>query len=64
MESLIALIFCWHYEKSPIKIYWKFYKKKKKKKKFQIKDSQNIDCGYAFESPREGGSNEYPQSMF
>ena len=21
---------------------------------------QNIDCGYSFEPPRRGGSNEYP----
>ena len=26
--------------------------------------SQNIDCGYSFELPHRGGSNEYPQSMF
>ena len=25
---------------------------------------KNIDCGYAKEPPRRGGSNEYPQSMF
>ena len=25
---------------------------------------QNIDCGYALEPPRRGGSNVYPQSMF
>ena len=25
---------------------------------------QNIDCGYTLESPRQGGSNVYPQSMF
>ena len=38
---------------------------------FQIKNSdifhiyvQNIDCGYSLESPRRGGSNEYPQSLF
>ena len=38
---------------------------------FQIKNpdiyhisAQNIDCGYSLESPRRGGSNEYPQSMF
>ena len=37
---------------------------------FQIKTSdifnisaQNIDCGYSLEPPRQGGSNEYPQSM-
>ena len=23
-----------------------------------------MDCGYLLESPRQGGSNEYPQSMF
>ena len=26
--------------------------------------AQNIDCGYSFEPPRRGGSNEYPQSLF
>ena len=26
--------------------------------------AQNIDCGCSLESPRRGGSNEYPQSMF
>ena len=38
---------------------------------FSIKNSdifhvsaQNIDCGYSLEPPRQGGSNEYPQSMF
>ena len=38
---------------------------------FQIKNSdslhisaQNIDCGYSLELPRQGSSNEYPQSMF
>ena len=38
---------------------------------FQLKNvdiflifAQNIDCGYALEPPRRGGSNEYPQSMF
>ena len=25
---------------------------------------KNIDCGYSLESPRRGGSNECPQSMF
>ena len=45
--------------------------KKKKKWKFSDKNSdifhisaQNIDCGYALEPPRWGGSNTYPQSMF
>ena len=38
---------------------------------FQINNSdifhipaQNIDCGYSLEPPWQGGSNEYPQSMF
>ena len=26
--------------------------------------AQNIDCGYLLELPQQGGSNEYPQSMF
>ena len=26
--------------------------------------AQNIDCGYLFEPPHQGGSNRYPQSMF
>ena len=40
-------------------------------KKIQLKTfdiflifAQNIDCGYALEPPRRGGSNAYPQSMF
>ena len=43
----------------------------KKNENFQMKKSsifyisaQNIDCGYLLELPRQGGSNEYPQSMF
>ena len=35
----------------------------KKSDNFHI-SAQNIDCGYSFEPPRRGGSNEYPQSMF
>ena len=26
--------------------------------------AQNIDCGYSLEPPRQGGSKEYPKSMF
>ena len=26
--------------------------------------AQNINCGFTLEPPRQGGSNEYPQSMF
>ena len=47
-------------EKSPPKI-----------ENFQIKNcdifqisAQNIYCGYSLEPPRQGGPNEYPQSMF
>ena len=25
--------------------------------------AQNINCGYSLEPPRQGGSNEYPQSF-
>ena len=55
----------------PIKI-WKFYhlkneifttKKKEKKSDIFHISAQNIDCGYALELHRRGGSNEYPQSM-
>ena len=53
----------------PIQIYWKFYHQKMKN--FQLKNpnifhisAQNIDCGYALEPPRRGGSNGYSQSMF
>ena len=44
----------------------KKYKQKKNKKNSDIIhiSAQNIDCGYPFKSPRRGGSNEYPQSMF
>ena len=42
-----------------------------KNENFQIKNSdsfhistQNIDCGYWLEPPRQDSSNEYPQSMF
>ena len=42
-----------------------------KKENFQIRNSdifhisaQNIDYGHSLEPPRQGGSNEYPQSMF
>ena len=43
----------------------------KKNENFQIKNSdifhitaQSIDWGYSLEPPRQGGSNEYPQSTF
>ena len=58
-----------HYENTPIQIYRLFYHQKNGN--FQIKNSdiflisaQNIDRGYSLEPPRQGGSNEYQQSMF
>ena len=58
-----------HYENTPIQIYWKF--NHQKTENFQTKNSDifrisahNIDCVYSLEPPRRGGSNEYPQSMF
>ena len=63
-----------HYENKPILIYWKFDHQKIKKKKIKKKSdknsdifhiyAQNIDCGYLLELLQQGGSNEYPQSMF
>ena len=58
-----------HYENTPI--FKDIENFTTKHEHFQIKNSdifhisaQNIDCGYSLESPRRGGSNEYPQSMF
>ena len=58
-----------HNENMPIQIYRKVHLQKVKN--FQIKNSdifhisaQNIDCGYSFEPPRRGGSNEYLQYIF
>ena len=64
--------YCWHFhihhENTPMQIYrnftfknWKF--SDKNSDIFHI-SSQNIDCGYSLEPPWQGGSNEYPQSMF
>ena len=57
-----------HYENVPIKLYWKFTTRNwkcsdKKTDIFHI-SAQNVDCGYSLEPPWQGGSNEYPQSMF
>ena len=54
-----------HYENTPIQIYRKFHLQKLKN--IQITkhiSAQNIDCGYALEPPRRGGSNAYPQYMY
>ena len=53
----------------PIQIYRKFHLQKVNIFRYKNSDifyisAQNIDCGYSLESPRQGGSNEYPQSMF
>ena len=58
-----------HYENTPIQIHRKFHFQKLKKLQTKNSDifntfAQNIDCGYALEQPRRGGSYEYPQSMF
>ena len=57
------------YENMPIQIYCKFHHQTNWK--FSDKNSdifrisaQNIDCGYPFDPPRRGGSNEYQQPMF
>ena len=58
-----------HYENMPM-LYTEIFKVVKNEN-FQWKNfdsclifAQNIDCGYTLEPPRQGGSNEYPQSMF
>ena len=58
-----------HYENTPIQVYRKFHVQKLKIFRQKTLDNflisaQNIDCGYSLEPPRQGGSNEYPQSMF
>ena len=70
VSSVAFLVSLFHYENTPIQIYWKIHHQKKPWK-FSDKNSdifrisaQNIDCGYSLEPPRQGGSNEYPQSMF
>ena len=60
-SNLIQMLF--HYKNTLIQIYWKCHLKIKKNDIFRI-SAQNIDCGYPFEPPHRGGSNEYPQSMF
>ena len=41
----------------------KIFHIKKNSDSFHIA-TENIDCGYSLEPPRQGGSNEYSQSMF
>ena len=59
-----------------LKEHFFLFQKKKKKHFYIVKlgftgvyiifliSAENIDCGYSFEPPRRGGSNEYPQSIF
>ena len=58
-----------HYENLPMQYTEIFSALKIEKFQLKIFDiflifAQNIDCGYTLELPRQGGSNEYPQSMF
>ena len=58
-----------HYENMPIQICRKCHYQKtqdfsdKNADIFHI-SAQNIDCEYSLEPHRQGGSNEYPQSLF
>ena len=50
-------------------IYGDFFKCENRKKNADFLNmfliyAQNTDLGYTLEPPRQGGSNEYPQSMF
>ena len=60
-----------HYENMPSQIYWKFYHQKKKKNQIKKFWYFSYYCSkhrlwvlVRTASPRRGGSNEYPQSMF
>ena len=61
-EKCITKIRLFKYIENLISKNWKF-SDKKNSDIFHI-SVRNIDCGYSFEPPRLGGSNEYPQSMF
>ena len=67
-ENILVIRRILHYENTPIQIYRKLYLQKLNI--FRLKTdifhiiAQNIDCGHSLETPRRGGSNEYPKSMF
>ena len=66
-KTLMRRIWDFTEENMPIQMYWKFDHQKifrKKQSDIFLISAQNIDCGYSLEPPRQGGSNEYPQSMF
>ena len=57
-----------HSENMPIQIYRRCHLQKLKQISDKNSDifrisAQNIDCEYSLETPRRGGSNDYPQSM-
>ena len=59
-----------HYENMPMQYITEIFQVVKNENFHQKKIdilynfAQNIDHGYTLELPRQGGSNEYPQSMF
>ena len=62
-------MFVIHYEKHAYSNILKILQPKTEKSQIKNSDilhisAQSIDCGYSLESPRRGGSNEYPQSIF
>ena len=68
-DSIPCPLCNFHYENTPIQIYWEIYHQKMETFRwkfliFFLISAQNLDCGYSLEPPRWGGSNEYPQSMF
>ena len=53
-----------HAYSNKLKIYHQKWKFSAKNSDILHISDQNIDCGYAYEPPRRGGSNANPQSMF
>ena len=67
--DLVFRIASRHYENLPMQYTEMFLASKFENFQLKIFDiflifAQNIDCGYTLEPPRQGGSNEYLQSMF
>ena len=66
MTSSHHVSYC-HYENTPMQYTENIFGCKNEKFHWKNSDiflifAQNIDCGYTFEPPRRGGSNEYPQA--
>ena len=53
-----------HYENTPIQRLFSALKIEIENLAIYNINAQNIDCGYTLEPSRQGGYNEYPQSMF